>query len=191
MKRQAERVPRSSPWIAAAALAAATVAFAAAGRIEGPSPATTGDDAHPTAIGRTASSVAENTTTSVTMVETTEARESLPTTADSSSFAAGVRAFVDPETGRLTSTPTRAQLQSQVLMQRSSALARSTSGLQPFALSRGGRGLNLQGRFQTAMRVERGADGSFHVTCGDGHEDGHSHDHSHDSSRSTTAAPVQ
>jgi hypothetical protein len=87
----------------------------------------------------------------------------------------------------LTANPTRAQLQRQVAQQRASSLSRSTSGLRPFELSRGGRGLNLQGRFQTAMRVERAADGSFHMTCGDGHEDGHSHDHS----EPTAAVPVQ
>ena len=89
----------------------------------------------------------------------------------------GIRAVVDPRTGQVTANPSRAQLQALALTRRSAALSRSTVGLRPFDLSRGGRGVNLQGRFDSALRVERSADGSFHVTCGDpAHGEGpHSH----------------
>ncbi len=113
--------------------------------------------------------------------------------------AAGVRAFIDPETGKLTANPTRAQLQRLALQARAATLSRSTAGLQPFPLSRGGRGLNLHGRFQSAMRVERAADGSFHMTCGDASHDEEAHSHlgaagAADLQRSTvtsTTAPEQ
>jgi|SRR5688572_3783315 len=208
MRQRGEGILRSSPWIATAALAAALVAVAAAGRGEGPAPRAL-DQAVSAPVTRhaIASAVAENTTIAAIVREKTTVGESLPAVADSRtadpraseeeppvgpptpaiSTVAGVRAFVDPETGELTGNPTRAQLQRQILEQRAISLSRSTTGLRPFELSRGGRGLNLQGRFQTAMRVERGADGSLHVTCGAGHEDGHSHDHSQADSASTAS----
>jgi hypothetical protein len=88
--------------------------------------------------------------------------------------AAGARAYIDPSTGKLSASPSRSELQRLALQQRSLqgpaiATSRSMVGLKPFALAHGGRGVNLQGRFQTAMRVERAADGSFHLTCGDVH----------------------
>lgn len=137
----------------------------------------------------------------VTRAETTGAGESLPAPADTSPApvsAAGVRAFVDPATGKLTTNPTRAQLQSLALQARSASWSRSVVGLRPFELSRGGRGLDLQGRFQTALRVERGEDGNFYQTCGDPGHDREPHSHPLDSttdhaggSRRSEPAPVQ
>ncbi len=90
-------------------------------------------------------------------------------------MGAGVRAFIDPATGELTAHPTRAQLERFALQARSSSSSRSVVGLRPFELGRGGRGLNLQGRFQTALRVERGEDGNLYQTCGDPTHDGEPH----------------
>jgi hypothetical protein len=103
------------------------------------------------------------------MVETATVRETLPTGTNTAAAApaAGLRAFIDPATGKFTTTPTRAQIDRLALEARSATLSRSVSGLRPFELSRGGRGLNLQGRFQTALRVVRGADGRLYQTCGD------------------------
>jgi hypothetical protein len=89
-------------------------------------------------------------------------------TADPAPPAAGVRAFIDPRTGQPTSSPSPEQLQRLSVQARAATLSRSVEGLRTFELQRGGRGLNLQGRFQTALRVERAADGSFRASCGDG-----------------------
>jgi hypothetical protein len=78
-----------------------------------------------------------------------------------------VRAFIDPKTGQITANPSPEQLQRLAVQARAATLSRSVQGLRPFELQRGGRGLNLQGRFQTSMRVERAADGTFRLTCGD------------------------
>jgi hypothetical protein len=88
-----------------------------------------------------------------------------------------VRAYIDPATGELTTNPSPEQLQRTALVPRA-AFSRSMVGLRPFGLQRGGRGVNLQGRFQSALRVELGADGTFRTTCGDPAHDGtpHSHD---------------
>src|SRR5688572_18328249 len=146
MRQRGEGILRSSPWIATAALAAALVAVAAAGRGEGPAPRAL-DQAVSAPVTRhaTASAVAENTTIAAIVREKTTVGESLPAVADSRtadpragederpvgppptpaiSTVAGVRAFVDPETGELTGNPTRAQLQRQILEQRAISLSR-------------------------------------------------------------------
>lgn len=99
----------------------------------------------------------------VAVAEKAEFGERLPAAAGAAGAAApvaGVRAFIDPATGELTANPDPAQLQRLTLQARASSVSRSVVGLRPFGLSRGGRGLNLHGRFQTALRVERGADGN-------------------------------
>jgi hypothetical protein len=110
--------------------------------------------------------------------------------------SAGVRAFIDPRTGQATASPSPEQLQRLVAHARAATLSRSVEGLRPFELQRGGRGLNLHGRFQTALRVQRAADGTFHVTCGDGEAivDAGSHQHHAADSQiggSPTAATVR
>ena len=66
-----------------------------------------------------------------------------------------------------------------------------------FELARGGRGVNLQGRFDTALKVVRAADGSFRLTCGDPAHGGEPHSHSPADTESVTPptasnrAPVQ
>jgi hypothetical protein len=95
------------------------------------------------------------------------AEEAAPSATAATAATAGARAVIDPATGKLTSNPSQAQLQQMALASRSAASSRSMAGLQPFELRHGGRGVNLQGRFNTAVRVERLADGSFHMTCGE------------------------
>jgi hypothetical protein len=141
-----------------------------------------------------AAAVADDTptrTSTSTMGTIAASRETLPAPSAPAAVTpgtpAGLRAFIDPETGRLTANPTRAQLQSTPVERRATALSRSTVGLRAFELSRGGQGLHLDGRFQTAIRVERQPDGSFEMTCshGDTPADGHTHD------ASAKATPVR
>ena len=84
---------------------------------------------------------------------------------------AGLRAYLDPETGELTSTPSREQVEALSEDVRShaleKALSRSSAGLEPFALERGGRGIFLEGRFQSALVVRRRDDGGFQLVCAD------------------------
>lgn len=89
--------------------------------------------------------------------------------------SAGWRVYLDPETGEVTSTPSA--LQVQTLSERldskleSAALNRSSVGLEPFELRRGGRGVFLEGRYQSALRA-RFVDGRVEVECVDA---GHDH----------------
>ena len=84
--------------------------------------------------------------------------------------SAGLRAYIDPETGELTSTPTAAQLE---VFTKSSApsLEFSSEGLETFPLQRGGRGVRIEGRFLSALKVRRHADGSLEVFCEDADHD--------------------
>ena len=170
MKRRFERTRRPWLWVGAALLVA--VGAGAGIRNQSESAAALDGDTAAAATASTLTPVAAETT----VVEPTEVRETLPSSSVDSSpapvTAAGVRAFIDPATGELTANPTRAQLERLALQARSSSSSRSVVGLRPFELSRGGRGLNLQGRFQTALRVERGEDGNFYQTCGDPAHDG-------------------
>jgi hypothetical protein len=129
--------------------------------------------------------------TQSTTATTTTNGETVPATtaaaAPTAGGAAGVRAFIDPATGELTANPSPEQLQRMALVPRA-ALSRSMAGLQPFALDRGGRGVNLQGRFQSALRVQRGDDGTYRVICGDPAHDRTSH--SHDGAATTGEAAV-
>ncbi len=89
--------------------------------------------------------------------------------ADNKNVAApsvGLRAYIDPETGELTSTPTAEQLE---VFTKSSApsLEFSSEGLETFLLQRGGRGVRIEGRFLSALKVRRNADGSMEVICED------------------------
>jgi hypothetical protein len=187
MKRRFEWTRRPWLWLGAALLLAAG---ADAGiRNQGESAADLDADIAAAATASTLGPIAAETT----VVETTAVRETLPTSSVDSSPApvpaAGVRAFIDPATGKLTANPTRAQLERRALQARSSISSRSVVGLRAFELARGGRGLNLQGRFQTSLRVERGKDGNFYQTCGDPTHDGEPHSHAHATARE--AASVQ
>jgi hypothetical protein len=99
-----------------------------------------------------------------------------------------VRAFIDPATGELTANPSPEQLRRMALAPRA-GLSRSMVGLRPFELDSGGRGVNLQGRFASALRVQVAPDGSFHMTCGDPAHDGTPHSHDRADSSPPPAAP--
>ncbi len=92
---------------------------------------------------------------------------------------AGWRVYVDPETGELTSTPSPQQKRA-VAEGLEAPLARSSEGLEIFELTRGGRGVNLQNRFQSALRVRVGEDGKMEMHCVDAeHSTFGEHQHEH------------
>ncbi len=82
------------------------------------------------------------------------------------STAAGLVAFVDPVTGEITSEPSREQVEALSSALKSS-LTRTAEGLEPFALSGGGRGVYLAGRFHTATVIEKHPDGRLTLGCVD------------------------
>lgn len=77
---------------------------------------------------------------------------------------AGLRAYVDPETGELTSTPSPAQVEH---LNRALELSMRWSGedLEPFELRRGGKGVFLDGRFQSALVVRWSEEGAHEYRC--------------------------
>ncbi len=103
----------------------------------------------------------------------------------------GLRAFIDPVTGELTSNPSPDQVGR--LLEASSALfSRSTEGLRPFPLPGGGRGVFLQGRFHSATGLRVTKDGSWEMTCvspsGSSSDAAHTHAASSAPVTSTSAA---
>ncbi len=131
---------RRSPWLAAAALALAT----AAALIPATAAAAGSGDENPK--------------------PTPEAPDE-PSTA-ATPAGSGLRAFLDPATGEITSEPTRAQVEALEAALKTS-LSRSSDGLETFDLATGGRGVHLAGRFRTATVVRRQADGSLALSCVD------------------------
>ncbi len=105
---------------------------------------------------------------------------------------AGWRAYIDPETGELTSDPS--PLQVKALSDRlEPALSHSSEGLESFELQLGGRGVFLQERFQSALRVQVVDDGGYEMGCAEaGHADaGDSTSvHEHASEQPMPAPPV-
>lgn len=98
----------------------------------------------------------------------------------------GLWAFLDPETGELLDEPTPEQslwLDTVGL----SSLNKSSLGLETFGLSDGGRGVNLSGRFRSALVVHRRADGNFEIRCVD-HPDQPLH---HAQAHAPAAAPAE
>ena len=192
MKRRSEWTRRPWLWIGAALLLAAGADAAIRNQSEAAS-AFDGEIAAAATPSDLAPIAAETIAAETTVVETTVVRETLPSSSVDASPApipaAGLRAFIDPATGKLTSNPTRAQLERRSLQARTATSSRSVIGLRPFELGRGGRGLDLQGRFQTSLRVERGADGNLYQTCGDPTHTGEPHSHTHRTTPET--APVQ
>ncbi len=82
--------------------------------------------------------------------------------------AAGLRVFVDPETGALTSKASPEQTERLSDWMRH-ALSRTAEGLESFPLTQGGIGLHLGGRFQSATVVRVRPDGNFEWSCVDHH----------------------
>jgi hypothetical protein len=78
----------------------------------------------------------------------------------------GMKVFLDPETGEMTSTPSAEQRRA-LSAALTRALSRSTEGLQVFDLPNGGKGVFLKGRFQHALTVRAKPDQSIETACTD------------------------
>jgi hypothetical protein len=104
------------------------------------------------------------------------AESAAPVAVEATASASGLRVIRDPETGRLVSNPSAEQLQALALQPRR-VIERTVIGLRPFELDRGGQGINLQGRFASALRVRVAADGTFETTCGDPQHAPGAHEH--------------
>ena len=94
-----------------------------------------------------------------------------PTSAESPTVAtgappqgAGMVAYIDPETGRLTSSPTAAQ-RAEMQAELAAVLDRSQDGLFDVVLPDGSVMRDLQGRFQNAVVVRVAADGKLGAGC--------------------------
>lgn len=77
--------------------------------------------------------------------------------------AAGMRIYVDPSTGELTSPPEAAAPQQRGVG--SAATSTSTQGLVEEPAPGGGVMIDLQGRFQNEMHATIGADGALRTDC--------------------------
>ena len=85
---------------------------------------------------------------------------------------AGVRVYVDPQTGRRTSQPTPDQRRNAAAIDAMNpAFNRSSEGLVERPLPGGGYIVDLEGRFQSAVGVRIGKDGKREFYCDEpGHE---------------------
>jgi hypothetical protein len=79
---------------------------------------------------------------------------------------AGMRAYVDPATGKLTDQPPPGQPPQAI----PAAQSKSSAGLVETHAPGGGEMIHLQGRFQSPLVATVGADGTLHVGHADGHE---------------------
>jgi hypothetical protein len=77
---------------------------------------------------------------------------------------AGMKVYIDRETGEITSTPPREQTKA-LSAPLAIALSRSTEGLVVFDLPNGGKGVYLKGRFQHALTVRVKPNGSLETVC--------------------------
>jgi hypothetical protein len=83
--------------------------------------------------------------------------------ADASAGAAGQKAAVDPQTGRLRPiTPEEAR---ELVAGLTASLSQSDQGLTAVRLPNGALVLDLQGRFESAMLARIGADGKVDAEC--------------------------
>ena len=93
-----------------------------------------------------------------------QAAESPTAAAGAPSQGAGMVAYIDPETGRLTSSPTEAQ-RAEMQAALAAVLDRSQDGLYDLILPDGSVMRDLQGRFQNAVVVRLAADGTQSAGC--------------------------
>lgn len=84
--------------------------------------------------------------------------------AASNDSSSGMRAYIDPATGELTSQPVVPELQPRGAAA-AAATSTSTQGLVEQPAPGGGVMVDLQGRFQNEMRATIGADGAMHTDC--------------------------
>lgn len=118
-----------------------------------------------------------------------ESSETADSTLPGETGRTGMLVFVDPETGELTEpTPEQeARMSDRIAAPGPLGLNKSSLGLVPFPLEDGGRGVFLQKRFRSALRVQVLDDGSYEIRCSD-HPDQPA-DHVHDA-ETLTAEPA-
>ena len=87
---------------------------------------------------------------------------------------AGLRAFIDPRTGRLTDTPSRERRE---IGRRALDRNRNARGLVQERLSNGAIAVDLQGRFHTSLVATVNADGSVTTRCLQHPDASEPHDH--------------
>jgi len=93
-------------------------------------------------------------------------REPAATEAAPASGQSALRVYVDPLTGRRTSNPAPEQRAAQATRDRENpAFNTSSEGLREESLPGGGVIVHLDGRFQSAVVVRRGADGKLQQVC--------------------------
>ena len=85
-----------------------------------------------------------------------------PSQAAVASGSAGVRAFIDPQTGTLTNAPSSGR---RVTGRRPLGQNRNARGLVQHRLSNGAVAVDLQGRFHTSLVATVNADGSVTTRC--------------------------
>ena len=90
-----------------------------------------------------------------------------PTAAEpvSTTALSGLVVVVNPATGELILNPVPQQIAAVRSLDRMDRLSRSSEGLAPFALAGGGRGVFLEGRFQSSLVLDVGPDGQLAVRC--------------------------
>ena len=85
---------------------------------------------------------------------------------ETSAAAAGMRAYVDPATGKLVSQPVTAEQQRQATAS-DPAFGQDSSDLRVVQMPDGSTMMDLQGRFQQATVAAKQADGSLSTYCND------------------------
>jgi len=85
---------------------------------------------------------------------------------ETSAAAAGMRAYVDPATGKLVSQPVTAEQQRQATAS-DPAFSQDSSDLRVVQMPDGSTMMDLQGRFQQATVVAKQSDGSLSTYCND------------------------
>lgn len=83
----------------------------------------------------------------------------------------GLRAYLDPETGELTSSPSPAQAEILQEAFELSSSSLSNENLRSFDLRSGGRGLFLAGRFQSSLVMSWSENGAHEFHCVEGYRD--------------------
>ncbi len=106
--------------------------------------------------------------------ETAPPTEPRPTAAP---ISAAQRAFVDPETGRMTSTPSR---DLQALSRPPRDDNRNARGLTRLRLSSGAVAVDLEGRFRSSIVATINPDGSVSTRCLKHPDAPEPHDHDHE-----------
>ena len=120
--------------------------------------------------------------------QTAPAKTAKPEAAVETKAAQGMRAYVDPETGALSSTPVTPE-QQQAAQASDPAFRQDDAGIAVIHLPDGSKMAHLQGRFEMATVATVAADGSIKTVCNDA--DAHaSSAHSHEAPATPEATPA-